>query len=313
MIEPLQRLGEPQVESPLRTVGLRGACGWTAEVDLWGGGLRSLRRRGVPLVEEYEVTAGARPPHCSGSVLFPWPNRVRDGLWVHRGHQLALELTEPKRSTANHGLVLDDVFGVVRHGVGDVELVTDVRHRPGYPFTLRLATRYTLSPAGLRVEHLIENLGDDTAPVAIGAHPYVRVGDVPTSSLSVRVDAEAALRVDGRLLPVGWDVLDGRPVLPSPLGGADVNACLRLRPAHAQGARHHVAAPDGRQVVVWTDPDLAYVHVYVCPDLPSDGGPRRALAIEPMSAPPDALRSGEGLHRLEPGATWTVAWGISVG
>lgn len=295
-----------------RTVGLRGPAGWTAEVDRRGGGLRSLRRDGVPYVEEPPLVDDARPPACAGSVLFPWPNRVRDGLWEHRGRRLALELTEPERGTANHGLVLDDVFDAVRHGPGDVELVTVVRDRPGYPFVLRLATRYTLGDDGLRVEHRVGNLGDQTAPVAIGAHPYVRLGDVPTSSLTVHVDAEAVLRVDGRLLPVAWEPLHGRAPLPAPLGDVDVNACLRLRAGAARRARHRVVAPDGRELVLWADPDLGYVQVYVCPDLPRDGGPVRALAVEPTSAPPDALRSGEGLRRLAPGATWTVAWGISV-
>jgi aldose 1-epimerase len=37
---------------------------------------------------------------------------------------------------------------------------------------------------------------------------------------------------------------------------------------------------------------------------------RRALAIEPMSCPPNAFRSGEALVRLEPGESWSGRWGI---
>jgi aldose 1-epimerase len=39
---------------------------------------------------------------------------------------------------------------------------------------------------------------------------------------------------------------------------------------------------------------------------------RRALAVEPMSCPPNAFRSGEGLVRLAPGELHTGAWGITV-
>jgi aldose 1-epimerase len=38
---------------------------------------------------------------------------------------------------------------------------------------------------------------------------------------------------------------------------------------------------------------------------------RRSLAVEPMTCPPDAFRSGHDLIRLEPGQSFTSAWGIS--
>ena len=40
---------------------------------------------------------------------------------------------------------------------------------------------------------------------------------------------------------------------------------------------------------------------------------RRSLAVEPMTCPPNAFRSGEGVIRLEPGGFVTSAWGISSG
>ena len=35
-----------------------------------------------------------------------------------------------------------------------------------------------------------------------------------------------------------------------------------------------------------------------------------AVALEPMTAPPDALNSGTGLIWLEPGESWTSSWGV---
>ena len=37
---------------------------------------------------------------------------------------------------------------------------------------------------------------------------------------------------------------------------------------------------------------------------------RRGIAIEPMTCPPNAFRSGEACVRLEPGASTTSEWGI---
>ena len=37
---------------------------------------------------------------------------------------------------------------------------------------------------------------------------------------------------------------------------------------------------------------------------------RRSLAVEPMTCPPNAFRSGESLVRLEPGESFTSSWGL---
>jgi aldose 1-epimerase len=38
---------------------------------------------------------------------------------------------------------------------------------------------------------------------------------------------------------------------------------------------------------------------------------RRALVVEPMTCPPNAFRTGEAVVRLEPGQSFTSAWGIA--
>jgi aldose 1-epimerase len=38
---------------------------------------------------------------------------------------------------------------------------------------------------------------------------------------------------------------------------------------------------------------------------------RRSLAVEPMTCPPDALRTGEAVARLAPGDRFQGRWGIS--
>ena len=37
---------------------------------------------------------------------------------------------------------------------------------------------------------------------------------------------------------------------------------------------------------------------------------RRALAVEPMTCPPNAFRTGDSVIRLEPGDSTTGVWGI---
>ena len=70
--------------------------------------------------------------------------------------------------------------------------------------------------------------------------------------------------------------------------------------------RHRLLGPDGG-VEVWAEPAFGWVQVFTPSDHPGRG---RAVAVEPMTCPPDALNSGTGLITLEPGETWQGSWGL---
>ncbi len=56
---------------------------------------------------------------------------------------------------------------------------------------------------------------------------------------------------------------------------------------------------------------FGYLMVYTGDTLP-EGSERKAVAIEPMTCPPDAFRSGTDLVVLQPGDHWTGTWGVTV-
>ena len=57
--------------------------------------------------------------------------------------------------------------------------------------------------------------------------------------------------------------------------------------------------------------DQSHAHLMLFTGDPLPQIDRRSLAVEPMTCPPDALRSGVGLITLEPGMSWVGEWGIS--
>lgn len=286
---------------------------WEAVVDRLGGGLCSLRRDGFPLVEER--AAGEPAARCAGSVLFPWPNRVRDARWTHHGVAQQLPITDPELGHANHGLVLDTWFTVLDRAPYSVSLQAQVPPQPGYPFEVALQLHYCLDADGLTVRSTVQT-GPAAAPVALGFHPYLRLGDMPTEDLAVTVNATTVLETDDRLIPVG-----SRPVVGS---ATDLRRGVQLGDRALNHCYHGLTATDGRRQVdvvgpgpqilrVWFDECFDYVQVYVCPDFPrGSGGSARALAVEPMTAAPDALNSGAGLRWLDPHAAWACSWGITV-
>src|SRR5680860_6060 len=66
-------------------------------------GIRAYSVNGIDLVEPFP--AESVPPKAAGIVLVPWPNRIRDGVWIHDGVQRELALTEPALRNASHGLL----------------------------------------------------------------------------------------------------------------------------------------------------------------------------------------------------------------
>ena len=290
-----------------------------AAVNLRGGGLRALTVDGSNLVEPYP--AGEQPPYCAGAVLFPWPNRVRDGRWSQRGIEHHLPINEPELRNAAHGLVREVYFMVDAVKPSAVTISTAVPAQPGYPFAVGLSLTYQLTDNGLEVHNRVTNECDRPAPVSLGTHPYLRVGDVPTDELTVRVDADTYFPVDKQLIPTAERLVGGTAVDLSAgrrIAGAALNQCYgHVRIVNGRG-RHRLEAADGRAVELWTDESFGYVQVYVCPDFPrfdATGRPDRvgcAVAIEPMTAPPDALNSGLGLRWLAPGETWETSWGIAL-
>ena len=70
--------------------------------------------------------------------------------------------------------------------------------------------------------------------------------------------------------------------------------------------------PDGgRAVRVWVDAAFRYLMVYTGDTLEPANRRRAGIAIEPMTCPPNAFRTGVDLIELEPSETWRGTWGIS--
>jgi aldose 1-epimerase len=63
----------------------------------------------------------------------------------------------------------------------------------------------------------------------------------------------------------------------------------------------------GGEVELSMDRNFAYVQVFTG-DTSSAGRRRTAVAVEPMTCPPDALRSGKDVIVLEPGQHWAGSW-----
>jgi aldose 1-epimerase len=141
------------------------------------------------------------------------------------------------------------------------------------------------------------------------------VGTSTIDQARLRVPAQRRLVTDERGLPTGsvavagteYGFTGGRPVGVTRL---DTAFCDLARDGDGR-IRVDLDHPDGAAgATLWADDRFGHVMVYSGDTLP-EGERRTALAVEPMTCPPDAFRSGSDVTVLRPGARWTGVWGIT--
>ena len=299
---------------------------YAAEIATYGGGVRSFTYRGLPLMEGYRD--GEYPPLSANVVLAPWPNRIRDGRFHFHGQPYQLSITEPDRNNAIHGFVSDVVWDVVSQSddPAGVTLGTTIEPQQGWPWTLQVASTYELSDQGLtctcEITHPADTPGTGAAPVAYGFHSYLSALGAPIDECTLDMFIRSQLPLDlDRKLPSGdvIDVTGGASVrrieLREPTSNvspekASVDLSARDVAPDIRAAR--LVNGDGHGVDMWVSPQIKWFQVFTAD--PSWGYPYprrgRALAVEPMTVPPDGFNSGTDVAEIAPGESLVVKWRI---
>nr|WP_296768186.1 aldose 1-epimerase family protein [Rhodococcus sp. (in: high G+C Gram-positive bacteria)] len=289
---------------------------YRAEIASTGAGLRLLEFDGSPMTETWDT--GTKPPLSAGLVLAPWPNRVADGTFTFGGTEHRLDITEPSRNNASHGFVRRVEWTLVERTPARVEQSVDVGLHKGWPYRLSVTVVHELTDDGLVVTATAKNIGAVDAPYGMGFHTFVRAGDVPLDECTLEFSAGTRLQLDPvRNLPNGPSVptagSDFDFTSPRSLKGIGLDTPFSAELPDADGkARHYLRAPDGSATVLWTDREFDWVQVFVADPANDQAYPDRgrALAIEPMTCPPDAFNSGIDLLVLKPGESWSGSWGM---
>ncbi|WP_241153933.1 aldose 1-epimerase family protein [Nocardioides pantholopis] len=280
-----------------------------------GGGLRLLSHEGRDLIRPYEP--GEVRPRFRGAILAPWPNRVADGRYRFEGAEHQLHLSEPERANALHGLVCWARFAVVEQTEAAVTVRHDLVPQPGYPFALRLTVRHELGDDGLTTTVTARNDGRRAAPYGVAPHPYLVAGPGRLDAWTLRLPTTTMLEVTpDRLLPTGRTDVEGTQRdfrSARTIGTTELDHAFTGLRADADGrARVQLHDDSGRGAECTWDPAVLpwlQVHTGDLPEEPENT--RRGLAVEPMSCPPDAFRSGEDLVTLAPGAEHVASWTLA--
>jgi aldose 1-epimerase len=237
--------------------------------------------------------------HAS-ALLFPFPSRIRHGIYGFEGEMFTLPMNEAHHDNAIHGFVFGKAFELFGQEISESEASLTLRYShdgsyPGYPFPFEFRIRYALSSTGLTVSYEAQNTGNRTAPVSFGWHPYFTLNEEPVDQLTIDLPAAKQVLLDENLLPIGEELFEqkGELVLRDRVldavfivdenSGAGVTTILR-------------SAKQGLQLNIWqeTGPKkFNYLVVYTPVG-------RDNIAIESLTSNVNALNNGQGLIVLEP-------------
>jgi aldose 1-epimerase len=253
------------------------------------------------------MATGAR-----GQVCFPWPNRL-GGSWSYSGRAAIAAINEPTRGNAIHGLVRYRPFSIESAAQNRCHLSLLLHPEPAYPFCALLEIAYHLGALGLTVTTTVTNADDVPVPFGLGFHPYLAAPTHGVDRAILSVPASRVLGLDERRLPTGEITAPTGPLdhrEPSPIGDAVLDATYTDLVRDELGwTTVRLAEEDTGTVELSVDRTFPYLQVFTGDTL---AGARRrtAVAVEPMTCPPDALRTNRDVVALEPGQRWTGSWRV---
>ncbi|MCE9531326.1 MAG: aldose 1-epimerase [Planctomycetes bacterium] len=166
-------------------------AGGAAEAEVWpahgfnclrwrvntGEGLRDL------LYASPEWDSNPVPSRSGVPILYPFPNRIRDGKYSFGWKNYQLPLNDSTKKNAIHGYAPRHPWRVFGYKVednsawvhGDFQTSVDAPETAAFwPSDSIFSVVYRLSAHALRLEMSVRNFGDSPLPFGIGLHPYFR-------------------------------------------------------------------------------------------------------------------------------------------
>jgi len=286
------------------------STGSSAVVSPVGAGLMALTLSGNQVIEQ---VAPGRPDLYAGVVMAPWSGRIAAGKWGDaEGIERLLQVNEPARNNALHGLVYDKAFELKRTTDSSVELVIDIAANDGYPHALRLAVSYELEDGELFASFAVKNLSAERAPFSIGFHPYISTA-WSDSPMQLQVSAESVLELNENMIATGKssvstagkDLRSGKALSEVELDDdfTDLNFSNGI-------ASTKLLTQDGAGCEIWQEDIFKHTVIYTPEDFPTASGSITAIAIEPSSSEVNAFNTKQDLLVLSPGETRSGSWGI---
>jgi aldose 1-epimerase len=278
----------------------------------------SLRHRRAELLDCGQgVEAYAQRGKTMGiPLLYPWANRLAGPSYRVGETTVRLPPAEGHYATDPNGLPIHGALpGHLRWSVQTGSPAERLTARLAwnapellelFPFEHELVLEVEVATGGLSLTTTVRATGSQPVPAAFGFHPYLRIPGSARRDWQIALGASQRLVLDEQMIPTGAE----EPLAPREfvLGDQSWDDALGALDSDgsggAGGARFQVSDAETTLTVTFEE-GFDYAQVYAPPG-------HDYICFEPMTAPTNALDSGQGLVLVAPGEEYRTRWSVAV-
>ncbi|MBX3025988.1 aldose 1-epimerase [bacterium] len=273
----------------------------------------SLRHRGDELLGQ---RGGLARYAASGStmgipLLHPWANRLAGTAYRIGDRAVAIDAANPRLHRDGNGLPMHGLLAahpgwrIDDRGAGaggarlaaTLDFAADPELLAAFPFPHTLTIAVTLRERTLEIATTLRPTGDVAVPIAFGFHPYLTLPGADRATWLLQAPVRRRAVLDARGIPTGASAPGA--IADGPLGARTFDD---LFPALDAPTRFAISG-GSRRLTVAFDAGYPCAQIFAPPGEP-------VICFEPMTAPTNALLSGDGLRQVAPGDVFTAAFAI---
>jgi aldose 1-epimerase len=236
----------------------------------------------------------------ASAILFPFASRIKDGEYLFNNEQFQLEINEPKRNNAIHGLIYNKTFEIIEKSTTDKDATLVLAYCEneivkGFPYTYKIEVTYVLSEENLKLKASFTNTSQKAFPFTYGWHPYFYSEDLSKSSMQFKSNKKVLF--DDRMITK--EIINTTIDEVFSIENKELDDCFRLDSNTIQ-----FITPSYNLEIVSTT-ENGFLQVYTPPT-------KNHIAIEPVSGISDSFNNKTGLKELEPGKTYHTIWELQL-
>lgn len=236
----------------------------------------------------------------ASAILFPFASRIKDGKYLFNNEEFELEINEPEKNNALHGLVYNKTFEIIEKSTTDKDatlmlVYNENKAAKGFPYTYKIELTYVLSEENLKLKASFTNTSQKALPFTYGWHPYFYSEDLSKSSLQFKSNQKVLF--DDKMITK--EIVNTTTDKVFSIENKTLDDCFQLDLSTVQ------FTTPSYNLEITSSTENGFLQVYTPPT-------RNHIAIEHVSGISDSFNNKIGLKELEPGKSYSVEWQVQI-
>ncbi|GAA3611599.1 aldose 1-epimerase [Flavivirga amylovorans] len=263
-----------------------------------GASLQELVLDGQTIIKDLSPLTYANT--YASSILFPFANRIKDGLYTFNGEDFQFEINQTEENNALHGLVYNKAFQIIdqetNHDSASVLLeYNETELSIGFPYTYTIQLKYIFTKNDLSLSVSVKNTDSKAFPFTLGWHPYFLSDNLFNSSLHFNSSKKIVL--GERNITTGVEDFELKNEFS--IEDKQLDDCWIL------DSNKVIFKTPGYQLTIESSSDNNFLQAYT-PPMPN------TIAIEPTTGVSDSFNNKIGLKVLDANDTYNISWSLKI-